>query len=161
MLLFSILGGYAQEQNIGKRFIKKKYKVFFRINSPTIEKDFKGNEHAINQMVLDIRTTLESEGSVSDSLLILSTASPDGNYNFNKRLARNRAANTKKFLLELFPQFKDAHIKVEYLEEDWDGLMQILQTNPNFPQREAMMEVINDSKDINAKEARLRALKAG
>ena len=139
MLLFGCLGVYSQEQNTGKRFVEKKYKIFFRINSPTIEKDFKGNEHAINQMVSDIRTTLKSEGSVPDSLLILSTASPDGNYEFNKRLARNRAANTKKFLLELFPQFKDAHIKVEYVEEDWDGLMQILQTNPNFHQREAMM----------------------
>lgn len=161
MLFFGYLGIYSQEQNSSKRFIEKKYIIFFRINNSTIDKNFKDNSHTISQMVHDIRTTLELEGSVADSLLILSTASPDGNYDFNKRLAQNRAANTKKFLLELFPQFKDAHIKVEYVEEDWDGLMQILKTNPNFPQREAMMEVINDSKDINAKETRLRALKSG
>lgn len=109
----------------------------------------------------DIEATLQMDGSVPDSLLILSTASPDGGYEFNKRLARNRAASTEKLLLEMFPQFKDAHIKVEYLEEDWDGLRQVLRAHPEFPQREEMMAVIEDDNDLQSKEYRLRALKQG
>ena len=142
-LLLCSLVAYAQEATTVKRtFIEKRYNIFFRIDSPVIEYDFKENRHTIEQMVADIQTTLELNGAVPSQLLIMSTASPDGGYQHNQRLARNRAASTEKLLLELFPQFKDANIQVSFLEEDWDGLLQILKTHPEFPQREEMMEVI-------------------
>ena len=142
-------------------YVVKRYNLFFRINSPVIDDDFQDNAKTIATMREDIEATLQMDGSVPDSLLILSTASPDGGYEFNKRLARNRAASTEKLLLEMFPQFKDAHIKVEYLEEDWDGLRQVLRAHPEFPQREEMMAVIEDDNDLQSKEYRLRALKQG
>ena len=142
-------------------YVVKRYNLFFRINSPVIYEDFQDNAKTIATMREDIEATLQMDGSVPDSLLILSTASPDGGYEFNKRLARNRAASTEKLLLEMFPQFKDAHIKVEYLEEDWDGLRQVLRAHPEFPQREEMMAVIEDDNDLQSKEYRLRALKQG
>ena len=141
--------------------IEKRYNLFFRINSHVIDEDFQDNARTIATMREDIETTLLMDGAVPDSLLILSTASPDGGYEFNKRLARNRAASTEKLLLEMFPQFKGANIKVEYLEEDWDGLRQVLKAHPEFPQREEMMAVIDDDRDLQSKEYRLRALKQG
>ena len=142
-------------------YVVKRYNLFFRINSPIIDEDFQDNAKTIATMREDIEATLQMDGSVPDSLLILSTASPDGGYEFNKRLARNRAASTEKLLLEMFPQFKDAHIKVEYLEEDWDGLRQVLRAHPEFPQREEMLAVVEDNNDLQSKENRLRALKQG
>ena len=158
-LLACGISGYAQESS--NKYIEKRYNIFFRINSPEIDKDFKDNARTIETMREDILTTLQLDGAVPDSLLILSTASPDGAYEFNKRLARNRAASTKKMLLEMFPEFKDAHIKVEYLEEDWDGLLQVLKAHPEFPQREEMLAVINDDNDLQSKEKRIRGLKQG
>ena len=150
----------AAQEHSGS-YVVKRYNLFFRINSPVIYEDFQDNAKTIATMRQDIEATLQMDGSVPDSLLILSTASPDGGYEFNKRLARNRAASTEKLLLEMFPQFKDAHIKVEYLEEDWDGLRQVLKAHPEFPQREEMMAVIEDDNDLQSKEYRLRALKQG
>lgn len=152
----------ALAQSTGNPHIEKRYNIFFRINSPKIEENFKDNARTLAQMKSDIETTLELDGAVPDSLLILSTASPDGGYEFNKRLAKNRAASTEKLLLEMFPQFRNAHIKVEYLEEDWDGLMQVLKAHPEFPQRQQMMNIINDnSSNVQSKEYRLRACKQG
>lgn len=159
MLLLCCSVSRAQERS--NQYIEKRYNIFFRINSPVIDKSFQGNERTIETMREDIQTTLQLDGAVPDSLLILSTASPDGGYEFNKRLAKNRAASTEKLLLEMFPEFKGAHIKVEYLEEDWDGLLQVLKAHPEFPQREEMMEVIYDNNDLQSKEYRLRALKKG
>lgn len=159
LLLAGSLVGYSQER--ANQYVVKRYNIFFRINSPEIDKKFQDNARTIEQMKLDIETTLQMDGVVPDSLLILSTASPDGGYEFNRRLARNRARSTEKMLLEMFPQFKDAHIKVEYLEEDWDGLLQVLKAHPEFPQREEMLAVINDDNDLQSKEYRLRALKQG
>ena len=141
--------------------LSKRYNIFFKINSHTIDEDFRDNARTIETMRKDIENTLKIDGTLPDSLLILSTASPDGSYDFNRRLAQRRAASTEAFLLELFPEFKHTHIKVEYLEEDWDGLKQVLKAHPEFPQGAEMMAVIEDDNDLQSKEYRLRALKDG
>ena len=141
--------------------LSKRYNIFFKINSHTIDEDFRDNARTIETMRKDIENTLNIDGALPDSLLILSTASPDGSYEFNRRLAQRRAASTEAFLLELFPEFKDTHIKVEFLEEDWDGLKQVLKAHPEFPQGDEMMAVIEDDNDLQSKEYRLRALKEG
>ena len=159
LLLIGGLVSYAQEGS--NMYIEKRYNIFFRINSSEIDPDFKGNARAIETMREDVQTTLSLNGAVPDSLLILSTSSPDGSYEFNKRLASNRAKSTERLLLEMFPQFKDAHIKVEYLEEDWDGLLQVLKAHPEFPQREEMMQVLLDDEDSQSKEIHLKKFKEG
>lgn len=141
--------------------VQKRYNIFFRINSPEIDRTFQDNARTLDQMKHDIDTTLAHDGAVPDSLLILSTASPDGSYQFNKWLAGARAESTENLLLEMFPEFKDATIIVEYLEEDWDGLRQVLRQHPEFPQREQMLAVIDDEDSIDDKETALRALKEG
>ena len=158
-LLVSIHIGHAQES--ANQYISKRYNIFFEINRFSFDKNFRDNARTIEIMRQDIQTFLQMDGVLPDSLLILSTASPDGRYSWNQVLAKNRAENTKKLLLEMFPEFKDAHIKVEYLEEDWGGLYQVLKANPQFPQREQMMPVIEDDNDALSKEERLRALKQG
>lgn len=159
LLAFTI--SYAQTGASNNPHIEKRYNIFFRVNSPVIDESFQDNARTINTMREDIEATLQLDGAVPDSLLILSTASPDGGYEFNKRLARNRAISTEKLLLEMFPEFKDAYIRVEYIEEDWDGLLQVLKAHPDFPQRDEMMAVVNDQNDLQSKEYRLRQLKQG
>ena len=160
-VLAILCGSFVGAQNTHYQRVNKRYNIFFRINSDKVEEDFSNNQRAISQMKEDIETTLQLDGGVPDSLLILSTASPDGRYEFNKRLAIRRAESTKRLLLEMFPEFKDAHIKVEYLEEDWAGLLQVLKANEDFPQREEMMAIITDDDDLQSKELRLKALKTG
>ena len=141
--------------------ITKKYNLFFPINSHVIDNDFRDNARTIETIRKDIEATIRVAGALPDSVLILAAASPDGNYDFNSRLAKRRAASTKSFILELFPEFKDAHIEVGYLEEDWDGLRQVLRANPDFPQRDEMLAVIESDDSAQTKEYRLRALKDG
>ena len=159
VLFLGCLTGYAQES--ANQHISKRYNIFFEINKYSFDKNFRDNARTIEIMREDIQTSLQMDGVLPDSLLILSTASPDGRYSWNQVLAKNRAESTRKLLLEMFPEFKDAHIQVGYLEEDWDGLYQVLKANPNFPQREEMMEIIEDENDVQSKEQRLRALKLG
>ena len=105
----------TQESVYSPLRIQKRYNIFFQINSPQIDRNFKGNAHTIDRMKADIDTTLSREGNVPDSLLILSTASPDGSYKFNKWLAGARAESTRKMLLEMFPEFENATIIVEFI----------------------------------------------
>ena len=141
--------------------IQKRYNIFFRINSPKIDTTFQDNARTLKRMKADIDSTLAHDGAIPDSLLILSTASPDGSYAFNQKLARARSESTEALLLEMFPQFADATILVNFLEEDWDGLKQVLKTHPEFPDRDKMLAIIDGRQDVADKEAALRACKKG
>lgn len=168
-LLCILCSSFAQVQHdagrrgsdIEARRIQKRYNIFFRINSPKIDSTFKDNARTLNRMKADIDSTLAHDGAVPDSLLILSTASPDGSYAFNQKLARARSESTEALLLEMFPEFADATILVNFLEEDWDGLKQVLKTHPEFPEREKMLAIIDGRTAVDDKEKALRACKKG
>ena len=143
------------------QYISKRYTIFFETNHSDIDSTFKDNGKTLRQMRADISATLNVGGAIPDSLLILSTASPDGRWIYNKQLARHRAQKTSRFLLDMFPGFSESHIQVQYLEEDWSGLRQIIKANPDFPQRDQMLQIIDSQISEDSKEAELRKCAEG
>lgn len=150
---------FAQE--CPDQYISKRYNIFFEINHSDIDSTFKDNGKTLRQMRADISATLNVVGAVPDSLLILSTASPDGRWIYNKQLARHRAQKTSRLLLDMFPEFRESHIQVQYLEEDWSGLRQIIKANPDFPQGDRMLQIIDSQISVDSKEAELRKCAEG
>ena len=163
-LLLSVVSFAGTTDSLRLHQIEKRYNIFFPINSPKIDSSFQNNSHTIATIRQDIDNTFR-KGSVlpspTDSILILATASPDGSFSFNQRLARQRAYNTRMLLQQLFPEFPISNIKVQYLEEDWDGLRQILRADPDFPQRDVMLDIIESELTADAKEKALRNCKEG
>ena len=148
-------------QDCPGQYISKRYNIFFEINHSDIDSTFKDNGKTLRQMRADISATLNVAGAVPDSLLILSTASPDGRWIYNKQLARHRAQKTSRLLLDMFPEFRESHIQVQYLEEDWSGLRQIIKANPDFPQGDQMLQIIDSQISVDSKEAELRKCAEG
>lgn len=146
---------------VSTKHVQKRYNIYFSVGSSRIDRSFHGNGRVLDVMKSDIRTTINADKIIPDSLLILSTASPDGNRLVNKRLAEARAESTRKYLLQMFPEFKNATILVDYLEENWDGLRQVLKTHPEFPQRDEMLAIIDGNTEADDKEAALRACREG
>ena len=108
-LLMYIASSAQTKDSLRLYQIEKRYNIFFPINSSKIEPSFQNNSHTIEIIRQDIENTFRM-GLVSlspkDSILILSTASPDGSVHFNQWLARNRAVSTRELLQELFPEFR-------------------------------------------------------
>ena len=77
--LFFALSVAAQEH------IEKKYSLFFRVSRSDIDSTYMGNGHTIRTMIDDIKTTLEVQGAVPDSLLIYASSSPEGPSALNQR----------------------------------------------------------------------------
>lgn len=161
LCLFTATVCVAQTEGERLRRIEKRYHLFFEVNSSSIDGCYKDNSRTIEDMRRDIEATLLYDNAVPDSILILSTSSPDGRYEYNRILAKRRALSTSKLLHEFFPQFSDSHIRVEFLEEDWDGLRQVLRANPDFPQRDEMLIIVESSLSPDMKEKALRACKEG
>ena len=170
MLLVCALGAHAQSYSselldtlkvVSTKHVQKRYNIYFESGVSRIDRSYQDNGHILDVMESDIRATLEKDGAVPDSLLILSSASPDGNALYNKRLANARAESTKKYILEKFPQFGNATILIRTVDENWDGLRQVLKLYPDFPQGERMLKILDSGADADEMERRLRACKRG
>lgn len=172
LVLFLALafGAAAQESDpelldtlkvVSTQHVQKRYNIYFEKGSSRIDRSYKGNGLVLDKMKTDIRTTVNADKIIPDSLLILSTSSPDGSLVNNRKLAEARAQSTRRLLLQMFPEFRNATILETFLEENWDGLRQLLKTDMSFPQREQMLAIIDDNSDLENKEERLKACTEG
>ena len=170
LLVSAVLCAQAQELGsdlmdtlrvVSTKHVQKRYNIYFESGSSRIDRSFHGNGRVLDVIKSDIRTTLKAERIIPDSLMILSMSSPDGNPQFNRRLAKERAHNTKKLLLQMFPEFKTSTILEEYTESGWDGLRQILKTHEEFPQRDRMLSVLDSGMTEEETEEALKACKEG
>ena len=139
--------------------IEKRYNIFFPINSSYVDSTCSNNSHTIETIRQDIRNT--TFNYQIDSVLIIATSSPDGSVKFNRNLSRRRAESTSRLIQQLFPEIIPLNIKVRYLDEDWDGLHQILKSDQNFPQRHEMLRIIESPLSADDKEKSLRRCSAG
>ena len=149
--LFFALSVAAQEH------IEKKYSLFFRVSRSDIDSTYMDNGHTIRTMIDDIKTTLEVQGAVPDSLLIYASSSPEGPSALNQRLAIRRAENARALLIHLFPQFDPKNIKVESRPNDWSGVILAIRRDSSIINRNALLKVLTDS-GVKDKTAALRAI---
>ena len=148
----------------GLHHIEKRYNIFFPINSSYVDSTFSNNSHTIETIRQDIRNTFTGDTTFNyqtDSVLIIATSSPDGSVEFNRNLARRRAESTSRLILDLFPESAALNIMVQNVDEDWDGLRQILKSSQDFPQRHEMLRIIESSLSADDKEKYLRGYSEG
>ena len=136
-----------------KAYILKSYNLFFPVNCSDIDRGYLENDHVIETMINDIRTTIETDGYSVDSLLIYASASPEGPRTLNESLAKRRAESTKGLILDVFPEIKDASIKIESRTNDWSGIYQTLRSDNTIPYRDLMLGIFEDSRVSNKEEA--------
>ena len=137
--------------------IEKRYSIFFRVSNSEIDRTYLENGHVIETMVEDIKTTLAVDGYTPDSLLIYASASPEGSYELNEKLAHSRANATKAFILEVLPELASANIKIESRPNDWSGLIQTLRSAETLPNAAEILKVLTDPR-VSDKESALRRL---
>ena len=162
LMSYVFFGQTAEPSNMS--YVEKRYNIFFPINTSNVDSTFHKNSHTIRTIRQDIRNTFCADSTLqfeTDSILIIATSSPDGSLEFNRNLARRRAESTSRLILELFPESAALNIKVQYVDEDWDGLRQILKSSQDFPQRHKMLRIIESSLSADDKEKYLRGCREG
>lgn len=156
-LILLLIGLTCAVSLLAQEHIEKRYSIFFRVNKSDIDRTYMDNSHTIQTMIDDIRTTLETDGSVPDSLIIYASTSPEGPAALNERLAIQRAEATRELLVGLFPQFSPQNIKVESRANDWSGLILVLRRDSTMVHKDAILNVLNDPRITN-KDAAVRQM---
>lgn len=158
--IFAFVSAGAQtlsvsESDSNHEYIKKKYTLFFPPNIADVVEDYKGNGRTIETMVKDLNKTLELEGTAPDSLTIYASTSPEGSSRLNRRLAIQRADNTRDVLVKAFPQFSPEQIKVVSAPNDWSGMVLTLRRDTTFIFRNILLRLLTND-NIKNKDAEIR-----
>ncbi|MDR0510319.1 MAG: OmpA family protein [Rikenellaceae bacterium] len=105
----------------GKEAKRNALVVYFRQNQRVIEHPFRNNDRTLAEFIASIRAIENSGNSRVSGVVIAGFASPEGTYNYNDQLSRDRAAALKSFVINNTGISPNA-IHIYGGGEDWDGL---------------------------------------
>ncbi|MGL4293710.1 MAG: tetratricopeptide repeat protein [Bacteroidales bacterium] len=91
---------------------------------------------------------------------VASTASPDGAYELNEKLAENREKNTVKYMERVMKQDKLlGDITAEFTPEDWAGFKELVEKS-NIQDKELILRVLSMYNDPAEREKEIKNLSA-
>lgn len=128
----------------------------YPLNKSFVMYDYSDNINEINSLHAYITKTLNDPTLTISSIEITGYSSPEGSFEQNEKLARQRAENLKNYLR---PFFAEVEIQTAYVPEDWDGLVDALR-NAGYPELERIREIAEADLTPRQKENRLRKLPA-
>lgn len=139
--------------------ISKSYKsieVHFKFDKYNLELDYMGNNTSLEDFALQI----DSIGiSNIDSIVVVSQSSPEGVYEHNLMLSRNRANTIRKHLLDRHPELKD--ILFVYPDgESWLQLREYVKRDTLMKQStiDKVISIIDSDINIGTKKWRMEQL---
>lgn len=140
--------------------VVQKFLISYPINSTELYEDYLDNQQALKT----IKRYFIASPRI-DSIVIYSYASPEGPYSTNKRLARERGENARKYLLEnmaILRQFPDSLIIVNPTAENWEGLQDLIVSYYPYADKQDVLQLLA-REDISSeiKKARLKKLNGG
>jgi outer membrane protein OmpA-like peptidoglycan-associated protein len=115
--------------------------VYFHQSKYSIDPLFRENARNIENLVASIRELQNSSDSRVRTVVVAGFASPEGSFVQNDRLAFDRAASVKNYILKK-TGLADETIMLYNGSEDWRGL-KILVEQSDMPSKEAVLRIID------------------
>lgn len=137
-------------------------RIDFKVNLTNFDKTYHGNDSSlrsvlsrIDSMVLDPRMRVER-------ITVEGTASPEGPYLNNVRLANGRARAFISILRERY-SFPDSIYAISTIPEDWDGMRMMLAADSTIPYGAVVLSFLDRTAGIDGdtRERRLKSLDGG
>lgn len=137
-------------------------RIDFRVNLTDFDTDYHGNDLRLEQMLSELDTMVLNPHVRIKRITILGTASPEGPYQKNVRLATGRA-NALASILKTRYSFPDSIYTVSIVPEYWDGLNRMLTKEVSAPDTELVLKLLGetDNLDMDEREYRLKSLSGG
>lgn len=140
----------AYEEIKRREMVGESYLTFV-VDKVDIRPDYMDNRNELARIHELIDGVKDDKGVTIRKISVIGFASPEGRYERNKWLSENRAKAMCDYIMEQYDMTEDM-FAVEFGGENWDGLVQILDTAVNFPWRDRMLEIIaTEYKSIETK----------
>ena len=128
----------------------------FRVNDTRIIDTLGDNAAQLDRIESLMEELVEQREFHVDSIVLTASASPEGGYAQNERLARGRAAALKQRLGRRFGRQVDTLLCVRWVAEDWDELARLIAADGTIAERDAILSLLCTVGNPDRREAELR-----
>ena len=115
--------------------------IDFKVNKTDILPTYRNNAKELQKITGTIDSVRNDKDVTVTSISIKGTASPEGSYENNVRLAKGRTEALKNYVQKLY-SFPEGFIKTSYEPVDWDGLREWLQAN-SIDHKAEILDIVN------------------
>lgn len=128
--------------------------VDFPVNKIVIYPDYRSNYKELGKIIATIDSVKNDPDITVTSIHIAGTASPEGPYDNNVYLAKNRTQALKEYVQNLY-KFPEGFITTNYEPVDWTGLREWLESN-NIENREGILSIVNSDIEPYARNSKIK-----
>lgn len=128
----------------------------FRVNDTRIIDTLGDNAVQLARIESLMSGLVEQREFHVDSIVLTASASPEGSYAQNERLARGRAVALKQRLGQRFGRQVDTLLSVRWVAEDWVELERRIAADSTIAEREAILGLLRTVGNPDRREAELR-----
>lgn len=144
----------AVAEEIKTRELSGRAFVDFPVNKIVIYPDYRNNHYELGKIIATIDSVKNDPDITVNSIFIKGTASPEGPYDNNVYLAKNRTIALKEYVTNLYKFPKD-FIQTDYNPVDWPGLREWLESN-NIEYKEEILAIVNSDIESYARNSRIK-----
>lgn len=112
---------------------------------------------------IDMLRTINNEREAYNlnGVEVQSYASPEGQLDFNTKLATNRMTNSEKYVKEQLKKLSvETNVGSAYTSEDWEGFQQLVAAS-NIQDKDVILRVLSMYQDPEEREQQIRNMSAG
>lgn len=131
--------------------------VYYRVARSGIEPGFGDNHRILDDLVGAVNRILASPDSKVEKIVVAGFASPEGAFDFNDRLAWERAVSVKEYIIKN-TGIRDADITLFNGSEDWRGLRALVAASDMYD-RAKILDIIDNVPLGNGRKTRLEEIK--
>ena len=140
LILFMLIG----VGNLFARQAQDSVKIHFRQGYSTLELDFEGNREALAQIVDSLKVRQDADSIYRLTRIeVIGGASPEGSVVMNRRLSQKRANKLFEYLSQ-YGELPDSMMTFTFLGRDWNGLIRLVEADPDVPYRDETLEFLRD-----------------
>ena len=144
----------AVAEEVKARELSGRAYVDFPVNKITIYPDYRNNKVELGKIIATIDSVKNDPDINVTSIFIAGTASPEGPYENNVYLAKNRTAALKDYVTNLYNFPKD-FIQTDYVPVDWKGLREWLESN-SIANRDQILAIVNSDLEPYARNSKIK-----
>lgn len=141
-------------EEVKSRDLSGRAYVEFEVNKTNILPNFRNNAKELAKITATIDSVKNDKDITVTSIAISGTASPEGSYENNVRLAKGRTEALKDYVTNLYKFPKD-FIKTSFEPVDWAGLREWLENN-QIENREAILAIVNGDLEPYARNQKIK-----
>lgn len=118
--------------------------IHFRVAKTNVDMNFSDNARSYSEIIDRLKAAKTDKNIKIVRVVVVSAASPEGPYELNKRLSRQRADNVVNLIKGAYPSIPDNLFDIISKGEDWNLAIEFI-ANSNLKGKELAVEAMRDT----------------